>query len=185
MTGSDDELFTALFEESYADVLRYAVRRAPEASDAADVAAETFVVAWRRRHDLPPPSERRAWLFGVARNVLANQARSQERRDRLRSRLLADRAVAAPAAAAGGVAGRVAEAFAALAARDREVLALVAWEGLRPEEVAVALGVSPATARVRLHRARKRFAAALQEQQPAAAEEDRWAAQALLAGEAR
>lgn len=184
MTGSDDELFTALFEQSYADVLRYAARRSADASETADVAAETFVVAWRRRQDMPPVGERRAWLFGVARNVLANQARSQERRNRLRSRLLADRA-AAPAAAAGGVAGPVADAFAALAARDREVLALVAWEGLRSEEVAVALGVSPAAARVRLHRARKRFAAALQEQQPAAAEEDRWTTQSLLAGETR
>ena len=46
---------------------------------------------------------------------------------------------------------------------DREILALVAWEGLSPTEAATVLGCSGATARVRLHRARRRFARALEE----------------------
>jgi DNA-directed RNA polymerase specialized sigma24 family protein len=40
---------------------------------------------------------------------------------------------------------------------DRELLTLTAWDGLDANDLAVVLGCSPATARVRLHRARKHF----------------------------
>jgi predicted DNA-binding protein (UPF0251 family) len=58
---------------------------------------------------------------------------------------------------AAGSDDRVARAFAALSAPDREVLSLLAWEGLTREELSVALGVSRAAVRLRLHRARRRF----------------------------
>lgn len=45
--------------------------------------------------------------------------------------------------------------------RDREVLLLIAWEGLRQEEVGMVLGVSRQAVATRLHRARKRLAQAL------------------------
>lgn len=45
---------------------------------------------------------------------------------------------------------------------DREILLLFAWEGLAPREIAVALGVSSATIRMRLSRARTRFKKALE-----------------------
>jgi RNA polymerase sigma factor (sigma-70 family) len=41
--------------------------------------------------------------------------------------------------------------------RDREILELVAWEQLNTHELAIALDISEATARVRLYRARRRF----------------------------
>jgi RNA polymerase sigma-70 factor (ECF subfamily) len=55
----------------------------------------------------------------------------------------------------------LAQAFAALSESDRELLSLVAWEGLTREELAVALGTTRAVVRLRLHRARKRLRAAL------------------------
>ncbi|MFG2049725.1 RNA polymerase sigma factor [Micromonospora sp. NPDC048935] len=55
--------------------------------DAADVVAETFLVAWRRRQDMPVGGEARLWLYGVARRVLANQHRGGVRRQRLGERL--------------------------------------------------------------------------------------------------
>lgn len=45
-----------------------------------------------------------------------------------------------------------------LSVAEREVLQLVEWERLTPTELAVALGVRPGTARVRLHRARQALA---------------------------
>ena len=78
----DDGAFEELYAAQYGDLLRYALRRVQEPADAADVVAETWVIAWRRRGDLPPNSERRLWLFGVARRVLANQRRGQLRRSR-------------------------------------------------------------------------------------------------------
>ncbi len=54
-------------------------------------------------------------------------------------------------------AGAVAEAFNRLRAADREVLALVVWEGLKPREGAKALGITAAQFSVRLHRAKQRL----------------------------
>jgi hypothetical protein len=59
-----DESFQQLFADHFPDVWRFARRRTPSSEDADDVAAETFAVAWRRRHDLPE-DEARPWLFGV------------------------------------------------------------------------------------------------------------------------
>jgi predicted DNA-binding protein (UPF0251 family) len=55
----------------------------------------------------------------------------------------------------------LARAFASLSESDRELLSLVAWEGLTRAELAVALGTSRAVVRLRLHRARKRLSDAL------------------------
>ena len=75
--------FDRLFEAHFRDVLAYAVRRVDEPADGADVAAETFLVAWRRLGDVPAGEEARLWLFGAARRVLANQRRGVRRRDAL------------------------------------------------------------------------------------------------------
>ena len=55
------------------------------------------------------------------------------------------------------------QAFNALEERDREALALVAWDGLAAREAAIVVGCSSATFSVRLHRARKRLTALLGE----------------------
>src|SRR5262249_17266134 len=108
----------------------------------------------------PDGEAARPWLFGVARRVLANQRRGERRRTALAERLIAEvdlAEVSLPATSDGSVA----RAFAALSESDRELLALVAWEELSREELATALGVSRPVARLRLHRARRRFEAAL------------------------
>jgi RNA polymerase sigma factor (sigma-70 family) len=154
------ERFELLYRELYAPISGYVMRRTEGAEDAAEAIAETFVVLWRRLDTCPDGEEARPWLFGVARRVLANQRRGERRRTALAERLthaLDPAGVAVPAASDG----RVARAFAALSESDREVLALVAWEELTREELAVALGVSRPVARLRLHRARRRFEAAL------------------------
>ena len=53
------------------------------------------------------------------------------------------------------------EALGSLAAIDREALLLIAWDDLTPSQAARALGINPVAFRVRLHRARRRCAAAL------------------------
>lgn len=80
-------LFSDMFEEHFDDLWRFARRRCNSSSDADDIVAETFAVAWRRRADVPVDATR-LWLFGVARHVLNNQRRSSVRRDRLRLRLI-------------------------------------------------------------------------------------------------
>lgn len=155
----------ARFEEIYRAysglILAYAARRTGDVHDAADVVAETFTVAWRRLDDVPAGEAARPWLYGVARKVLANQRRGLERRRRLHDRLQAELTEAVGDRSSVDDEpdlALVAEALAQLSDGDRELLTLVAWDGLSGEDIAVMLGCSPTTVRVRLHRARKRLA---------------------------
>src|SRR3954447_5395648 len=86
MTHPDRETrFSALFEAHFDAVRAYAWRR--DAASADDVAAETFLVAWRRLDSVP--ADALPWLIGVARNVRRNELRSGRRRSALVERLAA------------------------------------------------------------------------------------------------
>jgi RNA polymerase sigma-70 factor (ECF subfamily) len=155
-----EEDFEALYALHAGAVRGYAMRRC-DAETADDVVADVFLVAWRRRAELP--EEPLPWLLGTARHVLANHARGQSRRVRLRDRLAAEpTTVAAPAHADGSDSAQVSAALASLSERDRELLLLMAWEGLELQQAAEVLGVRPNTLAVRFHRARRRLSAALE-----------------------
>jgi RNA polymerase sigma factor (sigma-70 family) len=156
-SGVRRDRFQALYEANYHRVLGYALRRV-DREDAADVVAETFLTAWRRLDDVPDGHAARLWLYGTARRVLANQQRGRRRRARLAERVRADAGEAVQSPTAVADVSVAAAAFARLRSEEREVLALVAWEGLDAGEVAKVLGCSRNAARIRLHRARRRFA---------------------------
>jgi RNA polymerase sigma-70 factor (ECF subfamily) len=151
--------FDACFRAHYAEVLAYALRRLRERGAAEDVAAQTFVVAWRRLDALP--ADPLPWLLGVARHVIQNEARSARRRSRLLSRITGQhREMAAAADPADAVSERSAilAALGRLSEGDREVLRLAAWEGLDARRAAVALGCTRGAYALRLHRTRRRLA---------------------------
>jgi RNA polymerase sigma factor (sigma-70 family) len=151
------ERLERLFEDHYASVLAYALRRSPR-SVAEDVASETFVVAWRRLEDVP--LEALPWLYGVARRVLANERRASVRRERLSARLMATQTP--PLRAAEFQHGEeLLRAIWRLPEREREALMLVAWEGLSPATAATVAGCSRVALRARVYRARRRLAAHL------------------------
>lgn len=164
--GPDDH-FAEVYRTSGTAVLGYALRRSASREDALDVVAETFATAWRRRADLPAdPAEARPWLFGIARHCLANSARSAVRTGRLGARLagaFVPDAVPDPAVVheQSVAARRMRAALAELADEDRELVTLVAWEGLTPAGAAEVLGLTPGVARTRLYRARTRLRTAL------------------------
>ena len=149
--------FAALFDAHYPAVLAYCRRRAPDA-EAGDAALATFEVLWRTMGS--PPTQPLPWLYKVAAGQLANTRRSAHRRLRLLDRLARRSPAAGPGHDPGEITAEAAAARAALARlkpADRELLLLVAWEGLDADEAATALGISPGTLAVRLHRARRRL----------------------------
>jgi RNA polymerase sigma-70 factor, ECF subfamily len=158
-----EQRFAGLYREHGRELLGYALRRSTDPDDATEVVAETFLVAWRRLTDVPPGDEARLWLYGTARNVLANQVRGSRRRDALTERLREElrRKLPGHQAATGGA---VFEALAGLSEADRELLTLIGWEELSPTQAARALGITPFAARTRLHRARRRLRARLDDQ---------------------
>ena len=147
----------ALFVEHAGAVRAYARRRIDVAT-ADDTVSEVFVVAWRRLEEVPPDAL--PWLLACARRVLANQRRGGRRRAALTDRLsITSGSVTSGADFGDGV---LARALAELSDRDREVLLLIAWEGLEPVRAAAALECSRPALAVRVHRARRRLAAAIE-----------------------
>jgi RNA polymerase sigma-70 factor, ECF subfamily len=133
--------------EQHVDAVRAYVRRRAPASLVDDVVADVFVVALRRIDDVPRNAL--PWLYAVARKTLANERRKRR-----------DVPVAAPEVSyepepVGD--SQLAAAFAALSDADREILRLVAWEGLSLRDAARVLDCSPVAARVRFHRAKARL----------------------------
>jgi RNA polymerase sigma factor (sigma-70 family) len=151
----DEERFTGVFRSYHARVLAYARRRVAQ-DVASDVVADTFLAAWRHLDRLP--ADPLPWLYRAASFEIARQRRQQRRDVRLR-----DMASAPPRPVESDFAGDVVwnerwkQAFALLSERDREVLRLVAWEGLEPNQAAVVLACSTVAFKVRLHRARRRL----------------------------
>ena len=131
----------ALFS-AHAGAVRAYARRRIGAGAADDTVSEVFVVAWRRLEDVA--DDALPWLLGCARRDVALQKRLSVSTAGVR---IEDRILAL--------------ALASLSDRDREVLLLVAWEGLEPAKAARVLGCSRNALAVRLHRARRRLAAAL------------------------
>jgi RNA polymerase sigma factor (sigma-70 family) len=152
------ERFETLYDAHAGAVLAY-VRRRTDPSNADDVAAEVFLIAWRRLEEVP--TDARAWLLGVARRVLANQRRGQSRRAALASRLTSEHPSTDLFAGAEPGDARVMRALARLGEKDREALLLLGWEELDNRLAAMGLGIRPRTFSVRVNRARRRFALAL------------------------
>ena len=160
--GADARVrFSHMYGALYGRIHAYAQRRVgAEAAD--EVAAETFLVAWRRLDAIP--SEPLPWLYGVARNVVLRHHAGHARQAAAQDALELERP--APEAPDGDDTS-LWEAWQGLSETDREVLALVAWEELPVADAARALGCSAPVFSVRLHRARKRLERLLE--RPAAA----------------
>ncbi len=164
----DPDLFAVIFDRHAPYVHRYLARRlGREAAD--DLVAETFLVAFgkRERYD-SSRMDACPWLYGIATNLVGEHRRQEAKQFRLRSAIApepdevshAERVVAQVAAQAMG--SMLGAALADLSTGDRDVLLLIAWEGLSYDEVAVALGIPVGTVRSRLNRARKQVRAVLE-----------------------
>ncbi|MEV0595798.1 RNA polymerase sigma factor [Nonomuraea cavernae] len=160
--SDDTDRFEAVYRATYDQITAYAGRRCDSPQDAADVVAETFTIIWRKIDQLPAGAEARLWVYGVARNVLADHRRSALRHRARHRELNAEMADLYGDPADHNVElAAIAQVFRTLSDDDREVLSLVAWEGLDRHEIATMLGLSRNAVRIRLHRARKRFSRAL------------------------
>jgi len=159
--------FERCFREHYVRLLAFTLRRVSGREVAEDVVGDTFAVAWRRRDRIPESPL--PWLYAIAANVIAEQYRSARRGRDLGLRLVHEVGAGPPENdPAEEVARRdaFAAAFATLAEQEREVLRLVAWDGLNVPEAALVLGCSQGAFRVRLHRARRKLAKRLDSTAP-------------------
>lgn len=168
----DADAFSALFARHGTAIYNYCFRRCASWDTAEDLTSLTFLEAWRHRarlalHDGPGGATVLPWLYGIATNVCRNQRRSAARYQRATSRL---GPVETAPDHADDVSGRIDDERRMVAVlvevdrlprRERDVVALVAWEGLDYAAAAAALDVPVGTVRSRLSRARSRLTAGL------------------------
>ncbi|MET9227640.1 RNA polymerase sigma factor [Lentzea sp. NPDC003310] len=160
----DEAALLELYESTAERLHRYVARRVG-ADTAQDVVSEAFLVLWDQRAGQAYEADAvRAWLYGVATNLLRGHVRAEERKLRAWSKEHAARTDEADigdrvsaAADAGQLAGPLTAWLAELRIEEREVLLLHAWADFTPAEIAVALDVPVATVRTRLHRGRARL----------------------------
>ena len=147
-------------------VERFVARRVGDPHLAADLTADVFVAliesAETYREDRGAPV---AWLFGIAQRVVASRLRRDGRERQAVARVQGHQLLdqedthrVNERLAAEGHRRRLYGAMDQLPAGERAVLELAAVDDLTLSEVAAALRISPVTARVRLHRARRRLA---------------------------
>ncbi|MCK0116527.1 RNA polymerase sigma factor [Isoptericola sp. S6320L] len=158
--GDPAERLAALWDAHAVRVQAYLLRHT-DPDTAQDLLSETFLVAWRRLDDVP--AEALPWLLVVARNLRYNAARSQARR-RLLTTELTRLENAAPSVSGSPESlaterDQLLRGLATLTDREREAILLVAWDGLAPSRAADVAGCTTAAFHVRLHRARRRLAA--------------------------
>jgi len=160
----DAHAFSIFFRRHVDAITRYALRRCATPDDVSDLVGECFLVALQAAGRYRPETDTALpWLFGISRRLVAKQ----RRRLASRSRLLAKTSNVFPrftdceddevasAIDAARQAPALEAALARLSTSEREVLELVAYDGLTPTEAAFALGITANAARLRLSRARK------------------------------
>jgi RNA polymerase sigma factor (sigma-70 family) len=146
--------FESLYRSSRDDVYGYVAGLLRDRVAAEDVTALAFERAYRRRHSFNPKrGTRRAWLFGIARNAALDELRRRRRQATLAVEP-ADATAMAPEQGADVAVRRAAlrAGIAALAPRERELVALKFFAGLTNSEIAAVIGISETNAGTRLHR---------------------------------
>lgn len=153
--NTPSESFDALYRDCARDMYAYVRTLLGDDASAEDVTAAAFERAYRRRStfDARRGSER-GWLFGIARNAALDELRRRRRAAPMLGELPDDGARAPDEEADAAIRRTtVRVALAALAPRDRELVALKFHGGLSNAELATVLGTSESNAGTRLHRA--------------------------------
>lgn len=185
--GSDEELLAAattdkaafleFYDRHVEQVIAFGVRRLGDSDQVADLVAEVFLAVLRSAGSYDPRrGTARAWLYGIAANVVAGGRRRAAKEAGAYAQLFGRRLLEPDDYAeldsrldAASAARRLSEAMARVPRADRVVLELVALDQLTVTEAAAALGIRPGAARSRLARARRRLRADLTDPDPAAA----------------
>jgi RNA polymerase sigma factor (sigma-70 family) len=153
--------FAWFFRAEYPQVVRTIalVLRNPAAAE--DVAQEAFLrlhLHWSRvyRYDRPD-----AWVRRVALNLAASHARREGRRARLERLSVTSPPVAPeadPSDRSADTTGQVRDALLTLPHKQRALVVLYYYEDRPLTEAGELLGLTPGSAKVALHRARRRLA---------------------------
>jgi RNA polymerase sigma-70 factor (ECF subfamily) len=158
LARAPDAGFDAFFQRFERDIFTYLCRVTGDEQTAYDLSQETFLRAWQHFARVSAYDRPRAWLFRIATNLALNYQRGRSTRAGFPA-LDAETGHPASSDPAWRLAERdlVRQTLLELSPRQRAGLVLREVYGLTCEEVAQALGVSRAAAKMLLCRAREQF----------------------------
>ncbi len=145
--------FSALYQKYAADVFRFALYLTGERSEAEDITSETFVRAWTSPEPIRAATVK-GYLFTIARNLHRQSWRKKSRNVALNDEMRDPAASPEACASAGAELHAVFAGLQQLPEEDRAALLMRANEGLTYDEISQALGLSLASVKVKIHRAR-------------------------------
>ncbi|WP_202033297.1 sigma-70 family RNA polymerase sigma factor [Nocardioides sp. WS12] len=165
LVGSDADLMDLFYREHNEDMKRFFARRTADPHEIADLTADLFVAVIKHAHRYRPEAGRPiAWLYGIARNLVADSSRRRARRFRAESKIQGRRLLDETSALqilerveSERAARDLYTALDVLSPKDRRLMELVAVDGCSVVEAAAVLEMKPGNARVRLHRSRARL----------------------------
>jgi RNA polymerase sigma-70 factor, ECF subfamily len=172
VSADDRAAFTELFEQHREGVHAFLLARISDREVARDLLQETFLRLWHRIEEVTELDlgRQRAWIYTVARNLLVDRYRTDATR---RATLHAvahgsDRAGREQADGSGQLVARdqlahLRRAIAALPDDQREILSMAVVAEMTSQQIAEALELPAGTVRYKLHRARARLAAELED----------------------
>lgn len=159
--ASAKQRFDALYR-AHADAIRSYCLRRLGAGEAVDAAADVFVVVWRKIDECPAGDEAKLWIYGIARNVVANRRRKATRWRTLVERTSHQSTESVPGPEPIVVRRSEYEELEAalnrLPEKYREVLILAEWDGLDRESIAALDGVTRNAIDKRISRAYEKLA---------------------------
>jgi RNA polymerase sigma-70 factor (ECF subfamily) len=162
--AGDTAAHETLFRRWQAPLRRHLGRILDDEAAADDLVVETFLRLHRHRHRWREGTLLRPWLFTIARNLARNRLRSRRLWQWLP--LTSIRTRAAPPETSAEVRHRVAAAFAALPAAQREACSLRLLADLPVEEIARVTRVPVGTVKSRLFHGLRRLRALLADLAP-------------------
>jgi RNA polymerase sigma-70 factor (ECF subfamily) len=149
-----EQEFNDIFRAHLAETSRFIARRT-KAEDVEDLAADLFALAWQKRASIPKGLEL-PWLYKSARYLISNHNRKQQGRASILAALKEPET--APSAESIALADiELAAAWKVLSAKEQEILALWAFEGLEPKQLAIALEKSENACAIALSRAKAKL----------------------------
>lgn len=158
----DPHAFGVLYERHARPIAAFLARRVG-GPVAEDLLAEVFTAGFTARMRVVPHESGSAlpWLYGIAHNVVRAHLRRRSGTAVVELHQSVDWAAVDDRLDAGARRSELRAALHSLPPGERDLLLLVAWEGLSPSEAGRALGLTPTAARSRLHRARLRAQSSL------------------------
>ncbi|WP_414662776.1 RNA polymerase sigma factor [Horticoccus sp. 23ND18S-11] len=165
----DEAAFGALMERWERPVKAVIARLVFNATEAGELAQETFVRVWQQREKFRAGAEFRPWVFSIAVNLARNRMRWWRRRPSVSLQEWNETAGGGNQEnGAGAVALETAEravavrdAIAALPAELREAIVLFEYEHMSQAEIATAVGATPKAVETRIYRAKEKLRTAL------------------------